>query len=85
MRQYLLETNRQSDIGYIFLQISRQRSDVYWLPNATGHTVDFIVDGNMFFPQNGEGRGGGGWCFGISGDLPYKYRGILSTSCLEDH
>ena len=47
MRQYLLETNGQSDVSYIFLEISRQRSDIYWLPDGTGHAVDFIVDENI--------------------------------------
>ena len=57
MRQYLLETNGQSDVSYIFLEISRQRSDIYWLPYDTGHAVDFIVDENMlwFFPSK-QGR-----------------------------
>ena len=53
MRQYLLETNGQFNVSYIFLEISRQRSDIYWLSNGTGHAVDFIVDENMlwFFPS----------------------------------
>ena len=66
MRQYLLETNGQSDVSYIFLEISRQRSDIYWLPNGIGHAVDFIVDENMlwFFPSR---QGRPRLKFGISG------------------
>ena len=57
MRQYLLKSNGQSDVNYIFLEISRQRSEIYWLPNSTSHTVDFIVDENMLwaFPSK-QGR-----------------------------
>ena len=57
MRKYLLDTNGQSDISYILFEINRQRSDIYWLPNGTGHTVDFIADENMLwvFPSK-QGR-----------------------------
>ena len=49
MRQYLLETNGQSDVSYISLEISRQRIDIYRLPNGTGHVVDFVDDENMLW------------------------------------
>ena len=69
MRQYLLETNGQSDVSYILLEISRQRSDIYWLSDGTGHAVDFIVDENILwnFPlKTGKAEVG----VGFSGNLP---------------
>lgn len=47
MRKYLLKVKGQFNTRYIHLQVSRQRSDIYWLPNDTGHAVVYMVDENI--------------------------------------
>ena len=49
MRQYLLKTNGQLNVNYILLEISRQRSEIYWLPNGTGHALDVMIDENILW------------------------------------
>ena len=46
-RKHLLNVKGQFNIRYIHLQVSRQRSDIYWLPNDTGHAVVYMVDENI--------------------------------------